>query len=70
MRDGSCIGSRWHPANDFLRKGVYGNDLQVSYGLLQTVKNVEDVLHDLDTMFTVLTKAKERNLKWYLQVDF
>lgn len=34
------------------------------------VKDPEAVLYDLDTMATVLTEAKERGLKWHLQVDF
>lgn len=36
----------------------------------QAVKNADAVLYDLDSMLTVLTQAKERELKWHLQVDF
>jgi hypothetical protein len=36
----------------------------------KVVKDAEAVLYDLDSMITVLTQAKERELKWHLQVDF
>ncbi|TWT89877.1 hypothetical protein Mal64_02590 [Pseudobythopirellula maris] len=36
----------------------------------ESVKDVDAVLYDLDSMLTVLAQAKERELKWHLQVDF
>ena len=36
----------------------------------QAVKNADAILYDLDSMLTVLTQAKEHELKWHLQVDF
>lgn len=36
----------------------------------QSVKDADAVLYDLDSMLTVLTQAKDRELKWHLQVDF
>ena len=35
-----------------------------------TVNDAEAILYDLDSMVTVFTAARERNLKWHLQVDF
>ncbi len=36
----------------------------------QAVKDAEAVLYDFASMLTVLTQAKERKLKWHLQVDY
>ncbi|MEX0937710.1 MAG: hypothetical protein WDZ59_07595 [Pirellulales bacterium] len=36
----------------------------------QAVEDADAILSDLDSMVAVLTQAKDRGLKWHLQVDF